>query len=50
MAQPFNGGKVVITAGNEFAPSVEHHARMAYCVLKEIIYLAFDRIEAYFGI
>ncbi|MGR9101240.1 MAG: pyridoxal phosphate-dependent aminotransferase [Gammaproteobacteria bacterium] len=41
--------KVTVTPGSAFGPSGEHHVRMAYCVSADMINLAFDRIEAYFG-
>lgn len=41
--------KVVVTPGNAFGPSGEHHIRMAYCVPEDVIELAFDRMEKYFG-
>ncbi len=44
-----NSAKVTVTPGNAFGPSGEGHVRMAYCVSEDIINLAFDRIEKYFG-
>jgi aspartate/methionine/tyrosine aminotransferase len=41
--------RVTITPGNAFGPTGEHHVRMAYCVEDEIIEIAFDRMEKYFG-
>jgi aspartate/methionine/tyrosine aminotransferase len=40
---------VTVTPGSAFGPSGEAHVRMAYCVEEDVINLAFDRIEAYFG-
>lgn len=41
--------KVTLTPGSAFGPSGEHHVRMAYCVSEQVINLAFDRMEQYFG-
>jgi aspartate/methionine/tyrosine aminotransferase len=41
--------RVTVTPGNAFGPTGEHHVRMAYCVEDEIIEIAFDRMEKYFG-
>jgi aspartate/methionine/tyrosine aminotransferase len=40
--------KVTVTPGVAFGELGEHHVRMAYCVDKDVINTAFDRIEAYF--
>ncbi len=47
--QLLNSAKVTVTPGSAFGPSGEGHVRMAYCVSEDIINLAFDRIEKYFG-
>lgn len=47
--QLLNSAKVTVTPGSAFGPSGEGHVRMAYCVSEDIINLAFDRIEEYFG-
>lgn len=44
-----NEAKVTVTPGSAFGPAGEHHVRMAYCVSTDVINLAFDRLEAYFG-
>jgi aminotransferase len=41
---------VTVTPGSAFGPSGEHHVRMAYCVADDVINLAFDRIEARYGV
>jgi aminotransferase len=41
--------KVTVTPGSAFGPTGEHHVRMAFCVSEEVINVAFDRIETYFG-
>ncbi len=40
-----NCAKVAVTPGRAFGPSGENHVRMAYCVDKDVINIAFDRIE-----
>ncbi|MDU8913897.1 pyridoxal phosphate-dependent aminotransferase [Aestuariicoccus sp. MJ-SS9] len=45
-----NAAHVTVTPGSAFGPSGEHHVRMAYCVGDDTINLAFDRIEAHFGV
>ncbi len=45
-----NQAKVTVTPGSAFGPSGEHHVRMAYCVEDDVINLAFDRMEAHFGL
>jgi aminotransferase len=42
--------KVSTTPGSDFGPTAEGHLRMSFCVPDEMINLAFDRLEAYFGI
>jgi aminotransferase len=42
--------KVSTTPGSDFGPTAEGHLRMSFCVPEETINLAFDRLEAYFGI
>jgi aminotransferase len=41
--------KVTVTPGSAFGPTGEHHVRMAFCVSEDVINVAFDRIETYFG-
>ncbi|MDH5710223.1 MAG: pyridoxal phosphate-dependent aminotransferase [Gammaproteobacteria bacterium] len=45
-----NQAKVAVTPGSAFGPAGEYHVRMAYCVDEDMINLAFDRIEQYFGV
>jgi len=47
--QLLNEAKVTVTPGSAFGPSGEGHVRMAYCVEEDIINLAFDRMQKYFG-
>jgi len=42
--------KVSTTPGSDFGPTAEGHLRMSFCVPEEMINLAFDRLEAHFGI
>jgi aminotransferase len=42
--------KVSTTPGSDFGPTAEGHLRMSFCVPDETINLAFDRLEAYFGV
>ncbi len=41
--------RVTVTPGIAFGPTGEHHVLMAYCVEDEIIEIAFDRMDKYFG-
>ena len=41
--------KVSATPGIAFGPSGESHLRLSYCVPKETIHKAFDRMETYFN-
>jgi len=45
-----SGAGVAVTPGSAFGPAGEHHVRMAFCVSEADIDLAFDRIEAHFGV
>jgi aspartate/methionine/tyrosine aminotransferase len=47
--QLLDKAKVTLAPGSAFGPSGENHVRMAYCVTEDMINLAFDRLEAYFG-
>jgi len=42
--------RVSVTPGSAFGPTGEHHVRMAYCVPKDMIDKAFDRIEKRFPV
>jgi aminotransferase len=42
--------KVSTTPGSDFGPTAKGHLRMSFCVPNEMINLAFDRLEAYFGV
>jgi aspartate/methionine/tyrosine aminotransferase len=42
--------RVAVTPGSAFGPSGEGHVRMAFCVEDDVIDLAFDRMEARFGV
>jgi aminotransferase len=42
-------GKVSTTPGVAFGPTGEAHLRLSFCVSKEEINKAFDRMEAFFG-
>jgi aminotransferase len=41
--------RVSTTPGVDFGPNGERHLRLSFCVPQEMIHLAFDRMEAYFG-
>ncbi|MBV1931326.1 MAG: pyridoxal phosphate-dependent aminotransferase [Porticoccaceae bacterium] len=42
--------RVAVTPGSAFGDRGEGHVRMAYCVPEAMIELAFDRMEAHFGV
>ncbi len=42
--------KVSTTPGADFGPTAEGHLRMSFCVPEDMINLAFDRMEKYFGV
>lgn len=42
--------KVTVTPGSAFGPNGSGHVRMAYCVDDDTLNLAFDRLDAFFGV
>ncbi len=42
--------KVSTTPGSDFGPTADGHLRMSFCVPEDMINLAFDRMENYFGV